>query len=51
MQFYRMLKLQISKYGDASSAFSTFLNPHQYLTCQPFTGLPHEIKSVLAHCG
>ena len=35
MQFYRMLKLQVSKFGDASTAFTTSLNPHQHLTCQP----------------
>ena len=50
MQYHRMLKLQISKYGDASPAFSTSINPHQHLTYQPSTGLPHKIKSALAYC-
>ena len=43
MQFYGMLKLQISKYDNASQTFSTFLDPHQHLTCQPAIGLPYKI--------
>ena len=45
-----MLKLQLSKYGDALPAFSTPLIPHQHLTCQPSTGLPHQIKFALSCC-
>ena len=43
MQFYGMLKLQISEHSDASSAFLTFINPHQHVTCQPSTDLSHEV--------
>ena len=48
MQFHRMPKLQFSKCGDGSPAFSTFLNLHQHLTCQPSTALLCKIESVLA---
>ena len=51
MRFYGMINLQISKYSNASLAFSIFLILHQNFTYQPFTGLPHKIKYALGILG